>query len=86
MDKILSTRIDESVIKSISLLAQELHTTKKAIIEAAILSYVKEMQLSGNNIDVFEHTLGAWKRDETTEELIDKTRGEFRKSMKRHHL
>jgi predicted transcriptional regulator len=36
MDKILSARIDEAVIRQIALLARELNTTKKAVIESAV--------------------------------------------------
>lgn len=39
MDKILSARVDESVIKKIGTLALTLRMTKKAVIEAAVRAY-----------------------------------------------
>jgi len=36
MDKILSARIDEEIIQKISLIASELKTTKKKVIETGI--------------------------------------------------
>ena len=45
MDKILSARIDESVINQIGLLARELNTTKKTVIETAIKLYSEQSDL-----------------------------------------
>jgi len=45
MDKILSARIDESVMEQLGLLARELNTSKKAVIEAAIRLYSKQSGL-----------------------------------------
>lgn len=45
MDKVLSARVDETVIRQIGLLARELKTTKKAIIESAIRLYSEQSGL-----------------------------------------
>lgn len=84
MDKIFSARINESVLRRIGILAQELHMTKKAVIEAAIASYVEKIK-TDKNIDVFEKTLGAWDRKETPDETLEKAKKEFKKSMTRHY-
>lgn len=84
MDKILSARIDESVINQIGLLARELNTTKKTVIETAIKLYSEQSDL-GKKIDVFENTFGAWHRSETPEETVNNASSTFRKSMERHH-
>lgn len=84
MDKILSARISESVVRQIGILAQELHVTKKAVIEAAIAEYAEKVQ-AGGKMDVLEKTLGAWQRKETPEKTLEKARREFRKSMTRHY-
>lgn len=84
MDKIFSTCIDESLIQQIGILADELSTSKKAIIEAAIKLYFKQAGL-GHEIDPFENTCGAWKRSETPQENILIARSAFNKSMERHH-
>ena len=83
MDKILSARVDEAIIQRIGVIAQELETTKKAVIEAAILSYADKIQ-GEKKIDALEKTLGAWKRKESAEEDIEQIRHAFRKSMERH--
>ena len=84
MDKILSARVDESVIQQVGLLARELKTSKKAVIEAAVRLYSEQIGLE-KKIDVFENTCGAWKRSETPQESISKARSAFNKSMERHH-
>ena len=83
MDKILSARVDESIIRRIGRMAQKLHTTKKAVIEAAILSYAEKAETE-KGIDIWEETLGAWKRREPPEETIKQARQAFRESMKRY--
>lgn len=84
MDKILSARIDESVINQIGLLARELNTTKKAVIETAVKLYSEQSDM-GRKIDVFENTFGTWHRSETPGETVNNARSTFRKSMERHH-
>lgn len=83
MDKILSARISESIIQRIRVLSQELHTTKKSIIEAAILSYAEKIEAE-KGIDVLEQTLGAWQRKGSPAENTEQIRHAFRKSMERH--
>jgi hypothetical protein len=83
MDKILSARVDEAIIRRIGRMAQELHTTKKAVIEEAILSYAEKAGTK-LGLDIFEETLGAWKRPESPAETVKQVRQTFRESMKRH--
>lgn len=83
MDKILSTRVEESAVLRIGQLAQELHTSKKAIIEAAIRYYGEKIDKE-KNTDIFEQTMGAWQRDETPEDRRDLIRDKFNKSMERN--
>lgn len=84
MDKILSARIDEAVIRQIGLLARELRTTKKAVIESAVRFYSEQTGLK-KQVDVFESTCGIWSRAEPPEETVRQARSTFRKSMERHH-
>lgn len=84
MDKILSARVDESVVRRLSLLAQRLKTTKKSIIEEAILAFEEKSAIK-KEMDVLQQTLGAWRRDELPEETAKKTRKPFQESMERHH-
>jgi predicted transcriptional regulator len=83
MDKILSARVDESVVSRISSLARRLHTSKKKIIENAIETYAAQVDKE-QGFDVFEHTCGTWRRKEMAGETVVKVRRAFRDSMKRH--
>jgi len=83
MDKILSARVDESVIKTIGNLALTLRTTKKAVIEAAVLAYSEKTE-KGKTTDPLEQTLGAWKRAEAPEETLVHGKATFRTAMERH--
>jgi predicted transcriptional regulator len=83
MDKILSARVDESIILRITSLARRLNTSKKKIIENAIRMYANKIDQQENQ-DVFELTNGAWQREESARQIVDKTRKTFRESMERH--
>ncbi|MEI7999133.1 MAG: hypothetical protein WCH62_06485 [Candidatus Omnitrophota bacterium] len=83
MDKILSARVDEIVLNKISFLAQKLNVTKKKVIEGAVQMYAQKMESSGG-VNVFTQTSGAWKRKETIEQTVTKTKNAFKKSMERH--
>ena len=82
MDKILSARVDDTIIHRIGALARQLGTTKKAIIENAVLCYAEQIEQE-QNTDVLAQTCGAWKRDETPNETVEEARQTFRKSMNR---
>jgi predicted transcriptional regulator len=83
MDKILSARVNESIVRQIGRLAQKLHTTKKAVIEAAILSYAEKSETE-KGVDIWEETLGVWQRGESPAEMVKQVRQDFRESMKRY--
>ncbi len=84
MDKILSARVEEEILQKISLIASELKTSKKSVIESAINEYAKKIEQE-SKIDPLELTLGAWKRDESADETVISTKRKFAQSMKRHH-
>lgn len=84
MDKVFSARVDEAIIRQIGLLARELKTTKKAIIESAVRLYSEQSGLK-KKIDIFETTCGSWNRSESPDETVNQARSAFRKSMERHH-
>ncbi|MEE9164665.1 MAG: hypothetical protein V3U15_00205 [Nitrospinota bacterium] len=83
MDKIFSSRIDESVIHRIDNLAKHLQTSKKNVIENAIQMYAQKIEKEGN-IDVLEQTLGAWQRKESPGKTVEKSRKTFRNSISRY--
>ncbi len=84
MDKILSARVDESVVMRIGMLAERLHTTKKAVIEKAISLYAEKIE-SEQEIDILGQTSGVWKRDELAEKTVKRGRKAFSHAMDRHH-
>ena len=83
MDKILSARVDEAVLRRLDLLARQLGTSKKSILERAILQFADQIEAEAR-IDIFEATAGAWQRAEKPAETIENARRTFRDSMGRH--
>ena len=84
MDKVLSARVDESVVRCIGLLAQQLNTSKKKVIETAIKRYAEQIAAE-HNVDVLDRTFGAWNREETAVATVSASRKAFRDSMSRRH-
>lgn len=83
MDKIFSSRVDESAIHRIDTLSRQLKISKKAIIEEAIKLYAQKIDKE-NDFDILEETLGAWHRKEPPDKTVSKTRKTFNNSMNRH--
>jgi hypothetical protein len=84
MDKIFSTRIDETVIDRIANLAKYLSTSKKQVIERAIFLLAKKVE-DEKNTNIFKQTSGIWKREEPVYQTVEKARKEFNDSMQRHN-
>jgi predicted transcriptional regulator len=84
MDRVLSTRVDEAVIKRIGALARHLNTSKKQVIEDAVRTYAAIVEES-DKTDILTETFGAWCRDEPARELVQTARDAFRSSMTRRH-
>ena len=83
MDKIMSARIDEAVVQRINMLSKKLNTTKKAIIENAVQHYAAKIE-SEQQIDILDHTLGSWQRDEPAIETVDHIKQQTRRSLERY--
>ncbi len=83
MDKIMSTRIDESVIQSIGMLAKKLGTSKKAVLENAVQCYAEKIA-SLKDVDILAQTLGSWQRDETANDTVLNIQATMRKSQERY--
>jgi len=84
MDTVISARIDEGVAGRIRGLAHRLHTSKKSVIEKAILLYAKEVEKTENR-DILDDTSGIWRRKESASRTVEKAREAFRHSLARHH-
>jgi len=83
MDKIMSTRIDEAVIRYIGMLAKRLGTSKKAVLENAVRHYVEKIEAE-QGFDVLTQTFGSWQRDESATETVHTIKDAMRKSQERY--
>ena len=83
MDKIMSTRIDENVIRHIGMLAERLGTSKKAVIENAIRHYLEKVD-ADQGFDILTHTFGSWQRDKSAAETVLDIKETMRKSQERY--
>ena len=82
MDKIMSTRMDESVIRHIAMLAKKLGTSKKAVLENAVRCYAEKIEAE-QGFDVLSHTFGSWQRVESAAETVAAVKETMRKSQER---
>ena len=82
MDKIMSTRIDEAVIRHIGMLAKRLGTSKKAVLENAIRYYAEKIEAE-QGFDILTHTFGSWQRDKSAAETVQTIKDTMRKSQER---
>ena len=83
MDKIMSTRMDEAVVRRIGILAKKLGTSKKAVLENAVRCYADKIEAE-QGFDIFTHTLGSWQRDESAAEVVRTIKDTTRKSQERY--
>ncbi|MHB8764567.1 MAG: ribbon-helix-helix protein, CopG family [Deferrisomatales bacterium] len=58
MDKVLSARVDEAVLRRLGMLAEALGTTKKDVLERAIRTFSERLEQE-QVLDVFLQTCGA---------------------------
>ena len=70
MDRVLSVRVDESVIHLLDQLVRRLGGTKKSLVEKAIARFAGEVESETGELDLFSQTFGAWKRTESVIETI----------------
>ena len=84
MDKIFSTRLDESVVVELERVTKRHGMTKKRFLEEAIHARAQQLNL-GESSDVWSETCGAWKRKETTAQTVKRARSAFRETFQRHH-
>jgi predicted transcriptional regulator len=82
MDRVLSTRLDETVVDQLTRLARHLHVSKKNVLERAISLFADSV--AADKTDVLDRTFGAWNRPESAEHTVRRARAAFRQSMERH--
>lgn len=83
MDRVLSARLDESIVDQLSRLARHLHVSKKHVLEQAISRYASSVADEAK-VDVLDQTFGAWQRQESAAQTVRHARTAFRQSMERH--
>ena len=83
MDKIISTRMDEAVIRNIGVLAKILGTSKKTVLENAVRCYVEKIELE-KNFDVLTHTFVSWQRDKSADKTVHTIKDAMHKSQERY--
>jgi predicted transcriptional regulator len=81
MDKVLSTRVDEAVARTLDDLAASLRIPKKRIVEDAIRLYSETLEHKADPIDA---SFGAWRRSDAPDELHRGMRAAFESAMHRH--
>ncbi len=80
MDRVFSTRIDESTAELLDRLSKARRIPKKRIVEDAIRLYGETLQ---GEPDPFDRSFGAWRRPEPASELRERMRATFEQSMQR---
>jgi len=83
MDKVFSTRLDESLIKKIDNFIKSRSITKKSLVERALRAY---LEAAGPNIDmgIIDQSFGIWKRDDKIHETWNRGRSAFNIGFKRY--
>jgi len=83
MDRVLSTRLDESIVDQLTRLSRHMRVSKKQVLERAISLFADSVEAEGK-VDVLDRTFGAWHRRESAEHTVRHARAAFRQSMERH--
>ena len=85
MDRVLSSRVDESVVDRLAYLSRHLRVSKKKVLESAISRFADAVEAE-EKVDIFDRTFGAWHREESAGDTVNKARAAFRDSMERHRV
>ena len=83
MDRVFSARLDDSIVNQIKLLAKQLDTTNKEIIEQAIRLFTSQVK-DKEKVDIIRQTHGIWHEDETADETVQRIRKEVNDSFTRY--
>jgi hypothetical protein len=84
MDKVLSARVDETVLDELDRVTKRRGITKKQFLEEAILGHAGSTDAAAVP-DVWTETCGTWRRREAGSTTIRRVRQAFNASMTRHH-
>ena len=87
MDRVVSTRMDESVIPLVNTLVFELGLSKKAVFEMAVRDLWERTHNQQDASDIYSQTFGLLAdRPGSIDSDISKNKAKFRKSFERHRL
>ena len=75
MNRALSVRVDESVLRCLAAVARKLGIAQKDVIERAIEMYAEEAE---HGLDPLVDSHGAWQRNEAPSETVEQARQVFR--------
>jgi len=83
MDKVFSTRLDESLIKQINIFVKDKSMSKKSLVETALKNYFEQAGLK-MEYDIIERSFGIWQRSESVDNTWSQARETFNKGFRRH--
>lgn len=84
MQRMISTRLDETLIDALDRASRKLRIPKRQFIEEAIRARVQEVA-DRDGTDPWHDTLGAWNRRERATATVRTSRRVFRGAFARHH-
>lgn len=85
MDRVFSTRLDETIVDELNRETKRLGISKKKFLEDAIHQKIARAG-DGDQADLWEETCGAWRRRGSPEATIGRARRAFEASVRRHQL
>jgi len=83
MERVFSTRLDESLLDDLTRLAQRLGLSKKALLGELIRDRMAREESRGHP-DVWAETAGSWKRRESPTTTVRTSRQAFREALEGH--
>ncbi len=83
MDKVLSARVDETVLEELNRVIKQRGITKKQFLEEAIRGHAARTGAAAAP-DVWAETCGIWQRPESVPTTIRRARAALESSMRRH--
>jgi hypothetical protein len=83
MDKVLSARLDATVVDELDRMSRRLGVSKKTLLEEAIRMRARRTAASSG--DVWTDTCGLWRRREEPAATVRRVRRAFEQAMHRTH-
>ena len=83
MDKVFSTRLDETIVDELDRMSRQLGLSKKQLVEEAIRLRASRAGVRAR--DVWAETCGGWRRREAPATTVRRIRRAFEGAMQRHH-